>query len=80
MPEFLFSLTALVVCLLFALILIGASVAAWQVQKARRELYAIWRREVLGGLAECEPLRCTCIECIGNEVHERGLAGGDARG
>lgn len=52
MPEFLFWLTAIVVCLLFALILIGASVTAWRVQKARRELYAIWRREVLGGLGD----------------------------
>ncbi|WP_370599574.1 hypothetical protein [Pseudomonas nitroreducens] len=50
MPDFLFSLTAIAVCLLFALILIGASVTAWRVQKARRELYAIWRREVLRGL------------------------------
>ncbi|EMB2847080.1 hypothetical protein [Pseudomonas aeruginosa] len=50
MSDFLFAVTGLVVSVLFILLLLGASFAAWQLQKARLELYSFLIQEVIRGL------------------------------
>ncbi|WP_170956306.1 hypothetical protein [Pseudomonas aeruginosa] len=50
MSDFLFAVTGLVVSVLFILLLLGASFAAWQLQKARLELYSFLIQKVIRGL------------------------------
>ncbi|EOX6816682.1 TPA: hypothetical protein OW428_006280 [Pseudomonas aeruginosa] len=50
MSDFLFAVAGLVVSLLFVLMLIGASFATWQMQKARLELYSFLIQDVMRGL------------------------------
>ncbi|HCU2029678.1 TPA: hypothetical protein OUI23_001305 [Pseudomonas aeruginosa] len=50
MSDFLFAVTGLVVSTLFILLLLGASFATWQLQKARLELYSFLIQEVMRGL------------------------------
>ncbi|EMY3673483.1 TPA: hypothetical protein L5W43_000309 [Pseudomonas aeruginosa] len=50
MSDFLFAVTGLVVSVLFILLLLGASFATWQLQKARLELYSFLIQEVMRGL------------------------------
>ncbi|EMW0986602.1 hypothetical protein OFL75_11230 [Pseudomonas aeruginosa] len=50
MSDFLFAVTGLVVSVLFILLLLGASFASWQLQKARLELYSFLIQEVIRGL------------------------------
>ncbi|EPO7864588.1 MULTISPECIES: hypothetical protein [Pseudomonas] len=50
MSDFLLAVAGLVVSLLFVLMLIGGSFAAWQLQKARLELYSFLIQDVMRGL------------------------------